>query len=49
MNTIGAGGLYLGNNKGSSGSYNLSGAGVVTRTTEYIGLSGSGTFPSPVE
>jgi autotransporter-associated beta strand protein len=37
--------LYLGYNAGSSGTYNLSGSGVMkTYYGEYVGYSGSGTF-----
>jgi autotransporter-associated beta strand protein len=37
-------GLYLGNNPGSSGTYNLSGGGLLSGATEYVGYSGSGSF-----
>ncbi len=36
--------LYLGNNWGSSGSYNLSGSGVLSAGYEHVGQSGMGTF-----
>ena len=36
--------LYLGELIGSSGSYNLSGSGLLTATSEYIGYSGTGSF-----
>jgi hypothetical protein len=44
-NTV-ANGLYLGQNAGSYGIYNLSGAGSVLQVTggEFLGNSGSGTF-----
>ena len=38
------GGLYLGYNSGSSGSYNLSGSGVLSAANEYVGYSGTGTL-----
>jgi autotransporter-associated beta strand protein len=37
------GGLYVGNNPGSSGTYNLSGSGLLSATTEYVG-PGNGVF-----
>ena len=37
-------GLYLGYNAGSSGTYNLSGSGVLAAFNEYVGNSGTGTF-----
>ena len=37
-------GLYLGYNAGSSGTYNLSGSGVLAAFNEYVGNSGAGTF-----
>ena len=40
-----AGYLYLGYNAGSSGTYNLSGSGLLSAGySEYIGYSGSGSF-----
>ena len=36
--------VYLGNNSGSSGSYNLSGSAVLSAYIEYVGYSGAGTF-----
>jgi fibronectin-binding autotransporter adhesin len=36
--------LCLGYNSGSSGTYNLSGSGYLTSQSEYIGMSGNGTF-----
>ena len=36
--------LYLGYNVGSSGSYNLSGSGVLSTLCEFVGSSGNGTF-----
>ena len=36
--------LYLGNNAGDSGTYNLSGSGQVSAYYEYVGYSGTGTF-----
>ena len=36
--------LYLGPNVGGSGSYNLSGNGMVTAQYQYIGFTGPGTF-----
>ncbi|MCX5805884.1 MAG: hypothetical protein NT010_07440 [Proteobacteria bacterium] len=41
-NTIN-GGLYLGNNTGSSGTYNLS-SGQLSASTQYIGWDGTGSF-----
>ena len=47
-NSIGSyyslGSLYLGNNAGSSGTYNLSGSGQLSAGSEYVGYSGTGTF-----
>ncbi|MGO9113049.1 MAG: hypothetical protein ACLP9L_27775 [Thermoguttaceae bacterium] len=37
-------GLYLANNAGSSGTYNLSGNGQLSAPSEYVGYSGTGTF-----
>ena len=37
-------GLYLGQNSGSSGTYNLSGTGNLSAAIEYIGHYGTGTF-----
>ena len=39
-----SGNLYLGNFAGSSGTYNLSGAGVLSTAIEYVGYAGTGTF-----
>ncbi len=39
-----SGGLYLGYNSGASGSYNLSGSGLLSTVYEYLGLSGVGSF-----
>jgi autotransporter-associated beta strand protein len=36
--------LYLGNNSGSSGTYNLTGTGQLSAVFEYIGYSGTGIF-----
>ena len=36
--------LYLGYNGGSSGTYNLTGGGLLSAPNEYIGYSGSGGF-----
>ena len=36
--------FYLGNNPGSSGVYNLSGAGVLSAVTECVGCGGAGTL-----
>ena len=44
----GSGGLYLGNNLGSSGSYTLSGGSLsVSGNGEFVGQSGNGTFTQP--
>ena len=45
-NSIGyySGSLYLGNNVGDRGTYNLGGNGQLTAATEYVGYSGTGTF-----
>ncbi len=37
-------GLFLAYNAGSSGSYNLSGSGLLSASNEYVGYSGAGTF-----
>ncbi len=37
-------GLYLGYDTSSSGSYNISGSGVLSASNEYVGSSGTGTF-----
>ena len=39
--------LYLGNNAGDSGTYNLSGTGQLSAPNEYLGYSGTGTFTQP--
>ena len=39
-----SGSLYLGYNSGSSGTYNLSGSGLLSAPSEYIGYSGTGSF-----
>jgi formylglycine-generating enzyme required for sulfatase activity len=39
-----SGALYLGYNSSGSGSYALSGTGLLTVSTEYVGYSGAGTF-----
>ena len=44
LGSFGTSGLYLGYNAGSSGSYNLSGSGVLSAYDEYVGYSGTGTF-----
>ena len=36
--------LFLGNDTGGSGTYTLSGTGILTAGGEYIGYSGSGAF-----
>jgi autotransporter-associated beta strand protein len=36
--------LYLGNNFGDSGTYDLSGNGLLSTSYEYVGYSGSGSF-----
>ena len=36
--------LYLGYNAGSSGTYNLSGSGLLSAVYEYVGCSGTGNF-----
>ena len=41
-NMSGSGALYLGSNAGSSGSYNLSGSGLLSGSNEYVGFSGHG-------
>ncbi len=38
------GSLYLGNNAGGSGTYSLSGSGLLSAWYEYVGSSGTGTF-----
>ena len=38
------GGLYVGYNSGSGGSYGLSGSGLLSAANEYIGYSGTGAF-----
>jgi hypothetical protein len=44
-NAVGVGGgLYLGNNSGSTGSYSLSGGSLTVAGAEYIGNKGSGAF-----
>ncbi len=43
-NTIPGGSLSLGCSYGASGSYNLSGSGLLSAFTEYVGSSGMGTF-----
>ena len=45
-NNCGSGGLYLGYNSGSRGSYNLNGSGLLSTSAEYIGYgsSSTGTF-----
>ena len=40
----GSGGLYLGNNASDSGTYNLSGSGLLSTYFAYVGNSGNGTF-----
>ena len=37
-------GLYLGYNPGSSGTYTLSGTGLLSATAQYVGYSGTGSF-----
>ncbi|MGO9111612.1 MAG: beta strand repeat-containing protein [Thermoguttaceae bacterium] len=45
INTIaGNGALFLGNNAGSSGTYNLSSGGQLIAPNEQVGISGTGTF-----
>ena len=39
-----SGGLYLGYNPGSNGTYNLSGSAVLSTYAEYVGYSGNGTL-----
>ena len=41
-----SGQLYLGYNPGGSGTYNLSGSGLLSASYEYIGFSGTGNFTS---
>ncbi len=41
---LGDGYLYLGSDPGSSGSYILSGSGLLGAYSEYVGYSGTGTF-----
>ena len=36
--------LYLGNNAGDSGAYNLGGSGLLSASSEYVGFSGTGSF-----
>jgi T5SS/PEP-CTERM-associated repeat protein len=45
-NTMNAAGfhLYLGSSAGSTGTYNLSGAGALAAQSEYVGYSGTGIF-----
>ena len=37
-------GLYLGYNAGASGTYTLSGSGLLSAWTQYVGYSGTGNF-----
>ena len=41
---FGDGSLNLGANAGGSGAYNLSGSGLLSAPSEYVGCSGTGTF-----
>jgi hypothetical protein len=44
-NSVGFGGLFIGNDAGSRGAYFLSGSGVLTLAGEtHVGVSGTGTF-----